>query len=148
VPRFSAVALLQYTEQGVVVQPECLFTAKPVEKIMIFALLKTGKHFEKELLPDLPGPVKISLIGREFIGELAGFEVSSPGEALRADEERVSREGRRGTVGGKTERAMDGIEGKDLPVTLPGLGEKINETVRRGSQIPGSVKRRQGRDMI
>ncbi|KAF5043686.1 hypothetical protein DSECCO2_499720 [anaerobic digester metagenome] len=146
-PDLPGKPVLEGDEDGVVVEPRGIVG---------------DEFFVAEVLPEFFEPRKRPVEEAVLVGKDRGVvdppcgeigwvpDILRPEEAvcdhlLGADEPGVPGKRRDALVGRVAERRARRVEGKDLPVALPGTGEEVYEPVRRRTEVADPVGRRQGR---
>ena len=135
-----ALLLLDGHEEGVVLQPGALLLAE--------RLVRRGRGGEQpagRLLED-GGPLGVQQVVPDGAGGLGGGQLLPGQQALlrqqvKVDEIGVARKGGKTLVGAVP--ITGGTDGQDLPVGLPGLGQKIHKTVGLAAQGADAVRPRQ-----
>jgi hypothetical protein len=118
-------------EEGIIFKPGSMTGAKIV---VILGWLLLSEPFKGQVKKSFFGMnngaiINLAAAGILRRGNLAGGEKPIPDQKLRAYEQWVAGKSRTSMIGGIRANRVCWSQGKDLPVSLLGLGQKVGELV-------------------
>jgi hypothetical protein len=132
-------------KQGIVLEPEGVFSAKALIAALGEALPESQAGFFQQLVLEPHGGrvVDSSLRQAAWRTQIRWVEKTLRREDLRADQQRVECETRYAVIRRMAEGGLGRIQGQQLPDPLPGGGQKLDEPEGPWPQVADAERRRE-----